>query len=705
MSVGVAPSLAPLSLRQDLRLYEGPTVAHAPSWMLYDPVRHRYFQIDRVAFAILGAWSGSLTRSALAQRVLAITDEWLSPEDLDRVFDFAERNELVETPAAGWEMHARRAAGAREGWLMWLVHNYLFIKIPVVRPRRFFEKTSFLVAPFYTRTFLIATVLAALAGLYLVSREWSAFIGTFPAFLSIDGAMTYAATLFGVKLLHELGHAYTAARHRCRVSSIGIAFMVMMPMLYCDVTDSWKLTDRRKRLAIDSAGILVELILAVYASLFWVVAPEGPLRTAAFLVASASIVSSLAVNLNPFMRFDGYLMLADALNVPNLQTRAFALFRWKLRELLFALGEPSPEQFTATKRLFVLVYAGAIIVYRAIVYTGIAFLVYHTFFKMLGIALFAVELGWFIIGPVAKEAAVWWTVRDRIVLTRRSAVSGALGVGLLLLVLFPFRQSVVAPAILDSASVAHVYPTSPGQIISIEAQRGERVVAGQTLAVMTSTHLAQDASLARIRLALVDARLQRRASLAVDKAETLSLDMERRLLIDKLEGLRREQADLVVKAPIAGIVRDLDPDLTPGRWIGRDEEIALITGPGAAVVKGYVKQDGVDDIAVGDVGTFYSDTFGVRGASARINHIAYSAAARIDVPYLASTNGGPIAAREGADHLPVPDAAIFPVTFALERGAAPVVERGSVLLSGGRESLAHTIIKNLSRVLVRESGF
>ena len=701
-------TLAPapmLTLRQDLRLYEGPKVGHAPSWMLYDPVRHRYFQIDRAAFVVLGVWTSAETGASLYQNVARAGRESLSREDVDRIVAFAETNELVEVPAGGWRMHGRRVAAAKSSALMWLVHNYLFIKIPVFRPRSFFERTGWLVAGFYTCAFLVTTLLAALAGLYLVSRQWSDFIGTFPGFLSFDGAMTYAATLFFVKLCHELGHAYTAARYKCRVSSLGIAFMVMMPMLYCDVTDSWRLSDRRKRMAIDCAGIAAEMILAVYAMLIWVLSPPGPLRTAAFVVASTSLISSIAINLNPFMRFDGYLMLSDALNVPNLQSRAFALFRWKLREVLFNLGELKPEAFSPNKTRFVLVYAAAIIVYRAIVYTGIALLVYHAFFKLLGIALFAVEVGWFLIGPVAQEMKVWWTIRDRLVISRRAKFTGVgTAFGLLLLVA-PFRSSVAVPAVLEPASYARIFPTAPGRIVSVAVRRGDEIRAGEALAVLASPSLEQDVAVTRIRLSLVEARLQRRSSVAEDKAATLSLDMEKRLLLEKLDGLEREKRDLVLKSPIDGIVRDLDPDLDVGRWVGRDAEIAFVAAPDDAVVRGYMRQDGLDKVDTGDVGTFYPEAGLARSETATLTSVAYAAAARIDVPYLTSINGGPIAAREGADRGSVPDYAVFPATFRVSRHPGRMVERGTVIIPGRRESLFVAIVRNVGRVLVRESGF
>ena len=128
--------------------------------------------------------------------------------------------------------------------------------------------------------------------------------------------------------------------------------MVLFPVLYTDNTDAWRLVDARKKLQIVLAGILVELHIALLALFAWGVLDDGPLRSVAYFLTTASIVGSLLVNLNPFMRFDGYYALADYLGMQNLQPRAFALARWQMRQWLFGLAEPVPEPLTGSAIIF-----------------------------------------------------------------------------------------------------------------------------------------------------------------------------------------------------------------------------------------------------------------------------------------------------------------------------------------------------------------
>lgn len=153
----------------------------------------------------------------------------------------------------------------------------------------------------------------------------------------------------------------------------------MVPVLYTDTTDSWRLTVRTQRAAIAAAGTVVELSVAMLATFFWNFSPDGIVKSMLFVLATTSWVTGLLINLNPLLRFDGYYVLSDWLGVPNLQSRAFAVGRWKLREWLFAWGDGPPEHMPPHRQSVLISYAWAVGFYRAIVFLGIAILVYYFF--------------------------------------------------------------------------------------------------------------------------------------------------------------------------------------------------------------------------------------------------------------------------------------------------------------------------------------
>ena len=175
-------------------------------------------------------------------------------------------------------------------------------------------------------------------------------------------------------------------------------------MLYTDTSDSWRLNDKRKRLAIAAAGMISEFSLALIATFFWAITPDGVVRSVLFSVAFIGWLIALGLNASPFFRFDGYYILSDALDIQNLHDRSGALARQWSRRVFLGIHDPDPEPYLeqSLKRILV-VFALITHVYRVIVFVSIALLVYNYFFKALGIFLMMVELIWFVGLPIQQE--------------------------------------------------------------------------------------------------------------------------------------------------------------------------------------------------------------------------------------------------------------------------------------------------------------
>nr|HMQ58683.1 hypothetical protein [Rhizobiaceae bacterium] len=385
-----------LALRRDIAVLPAPGDEAAGAVMLFDPLRHQFFKL----------------RGVVARLLTGDADVSATGAEREAVAAFGAQNELLVAGPQGWKKHAATAARRRRNLFSAATHGYLFFKIPLLRPQRLLTTMWPAAALFFSRTFFILTMLAAFCGLYLVQRQWDQFTATFKAFLTLEGAAIYALTLVAVKSLHELGHGFACHKRGVAVPTMGVAFMVLFPVLYTDTTGAWRLK-RRDRLAIDLAGVATELTIAAWATLAWAFLPDGFARDAAFSLAAVSWVMSLAVNLNPFMRFDGYYAFSDAIGFENLNQRGFALARWRLREFLFGFGDPAPVETTPAMRRLVTAHAFATWIYRLALFIGIALLVYHFFIKLVAIVLFAIEIGYFIAMPVVREVKNWWTMRSR----------------------------------------------------------------------------------------------------------------------------------------------------------------------------------------------------------------------------------------------------------------------------------------------------
>ena len=710
---GSSPSQTPKErklppLRKHLEFLRGaPTPEGVPTWTIVDPIRNKYFQIEWHVYQLLQRWQCG-TIEKLMQVIARDTTSRITAEDVEDLVKFLYANNLTEQSASGQTKdYVEQEAARHQAWWQWLLHHYLFVKIPLIHPHRFLQATLPVVAPFYTAYAGWCFGAIGLTGLFLVGRQWDTFISSFLHFFSWSGALAYGVVLCAVKVVHELGHAYTATRFGCRVPTIGVAFMVLMPVLYSDVSDSYRLSSKRKRLGIAAAGVIAELGLAAIATLLWAFLPDGVLRSAAFIVATSSWIMSLTINLNPLMRFDGYYLLADGLGLPNLQDRAFAFGQWWVRELLFAPRAPQPEQVSPSTRRTMILYAWSIWAYRLILFTGIAVMVYHYFFKVLGIALFLVEIVFFICLPIWRELKIWWERRGAFAQTGRFAVSTVGLVALLTLMCLPWAGRVSVPALLQAKVYATVYAPAPGRIATVAVRPGQSVREGDTLLVLESPKLAKDTKVAETQVALLDLRLQRQAGNLEDRAQGQVLAQSLEAKLTELDGLAEKQRKLLLQAPIDGIVADRADSLAPGRWINEKLPLAYILNPQKAVVVALAPVEDVNLLAVGQEALFIPNDITRSSYQARITEVREWDEQDFSLPYLASVYGGSVPVRKDAHGRLRAEQSVYRIELDVEDRAEALDQAvtGQLHIAGKTQSLMSRVWDRVVAVAIRESGF
>jgi putative peptide zinc metalloprotease protein len=704
-------------LRPDLELLDAPQAADgSPSWTIHDPVRNSFYRIGYAAFHLLAHWEAGDPREVL-RRVNAATPVRVDARQLQQLLRFLAANQLIRTEgAAGLQDHLARLARAKRSPWTWLLHRYLFFRIPLVRPDGFLAATLPLVRPLMRRGFVRLCLLLGAIGVLLALRQWEEFTHTFVSFLTWQGALAFAATLAVTKVLHELAHGYMAKAYGCRVRSMGIAFLVFYPVLFTDTTDAWRLVSRRQRLLIGAAGMLAEVMLALLATFAWSFLPDGPLRSAAFLLATVTWTMTLLVNLNPFMRFDGYYLLSDWLGVQNLQARGFAYGRWKLREVLFGFGERPPETWEPRTARRLLLYAYATWLWRFVLFLGIAILVYHFFFKALGLFLMIVELAWFIGRPIAQELAQWWQRRRAMRLNRNTAATLLVLAGLIGVLVWPWQSRVAVPAVLQAGTHAALFPPVPARIVEVAAADGTRVEQGDLLYRLESPELTHELRQTRRRIALAEQLLRRQAASA-ETLERLPV-LEQELAADRtrLQGLRAQQQRLSVRAPIAGRLSDVPPELAAGQWVARTQALGRVLGEQPARLRGYVRAGDLPRFEVGATGRFYPRDPARAPVEVRVSARETVNASRLEIPYLAAAYGGGIeterrqtrdAAAEIAGTGLVPQTPVYRVELSPHTPiAAPgQVVPGTAMVAGEARSLLARAWRSAAAVLIRESGF
>lgn len=706
---GLAPDYPLPPLREDIRLLPGTrSWTGEPTWTLADPLRNRFFQLGERDIKLLNHWSLGTPEAILT----SVNAEQGLDADLDEVnalLGFLTNAELVDTSAAPLRQRLYSVHKAREQTLFQqLLHKYLFFRVPLIRPDRLLDRlyprVRFLFQPWFPRV----TLLIGLLGILLVAQNWDRFTGGFSWFLTPAGMAIFGVTLVVVKMIHETGHALMLKHYGLRVPTMGVAFLVMWPVMYTDASEGWRLQSRRQRAMIAAAGVITEMMLACYAMVAWFLLPDGVPRSIAFAVATTTWVLSVAVNLNPLMRFDGYYFLSDIVNIPNLQDRSFAVARWRLRRWLFGVDVPAPEYFPERTLFWMVIYAWAIWVYRFFLFLGIAVLVYYFFFKALGIFLFGVEIWWFIVRPIWNEIKQWRQLAPNASLPRRRLFIG-LGVGLMLLLAFPWKSSIELPAMLSAEQHARIYVPVDAQVVSVLVRDGEQVKAGQPLMTLVSPEL-------EMRIRLADVEVKRMEGLVASASMQAELYQDRLVLEQEhlraqamLSALQRELEKLTVRAPFDGVVRDLESDFTVGSWLPADRHLLTVVAPGAVEVTAWLSERDRDRVGVGDEAVFWTEgRRGPQGVDLLVRAVDTGAVRDLDTPIHASLYGGGIAVSEAADGALVPQAALYRVRLAaVEPASGPAMVhrwRGWVVVEGRRQSLLIKGVTWLAGALIRESG-
>ncbi|MDO8318064.1 HlyD family efflux transporter periplasmic adaptor subunit [Rhodoferax sp.] len=707
---GIVPPTALPPLREELTLHEGPPAdSGAPTWSLQDPVRNSYYRLDWLGFEVLSRWHLQQPE-AIAAAVQGQTTLACDVADVAAVCKFLQDNELLlleGQQGTAWYVQ-RQAQRQQSGW-RWLLHHYLFFRLPLFQPDRWLERWLPLVAPLFGPTFRLATLVALGLGLIQAGRQWEQFSATLMDTFSWQGLLGYGVALSFVKILHELGHAFTAKRLGCRVPVMGVAFLVLWPLAYTDVNDVWKLKHRRQRLAVGAAGILTELTVAAWATLAWALLPLGVLRDMAFLLATTTWISTLVINASPFLRFDGYFLLADWLDMPNLHARAFALGRWRLREALFGLGDAPPEIFPPSRRRWLIVFAFATWLYRLVVFLGIAVLVYHFVIKALGIFLAIIELLWFIVLPVWRELAAWWRDTTRIRQSRRARL-GLVGVVMLLaLTVLPLRFQLQAQGLLRPMQSFLVVAPVAAQVAALPIQTGQRLRVGDLLVQLEATEPQVRHLKARQNVLFADWQLAAASVSALERPRLPVLRQELAAAQAEAAAAQSELDKLANLAPFDGVVVDLSPELQPGDWVQRHEPIASLIDPASWRVDAYFTDEQIERLHIGDHGRFFPETPGAAVLDLQVERIDRDASRALPERLLAAAHGGTVLARDSHGTL-VPERAIYKVSLRVSTAqSTPNVlvgeRRGQVVVYGQATALLEDFARTLATLLVRESGF
>ncbi len=577
----VASSSRPLGLRMRADLtarrhkYQGRVY-----WVVKEPIGLRYFRFQEEEFAVLNMMKGNVSLEEIKER---FEDEFaphkITYQDLQHFIGTLHRSGLVlsDSPGQGQQLKKRRDERTQKETLSKL-SNVLAIRFKGIDPERILQ----LLYPF-TRWLFSPTAFAffialAISALLLLGVQFDVFRSRLPGFDQFFGPKNwgYLAIVLGVtKIIHEFGHGLLCHHHGGECHEMGVMFLVLTPCLYCNVSDSWMLPSKWHRAAIGAGGIYFELIMASIATFVWWFSEPGMLNHLALRVMFICSVSTVIFNGNPLLRFDGYYILSDLIEIPNLRQKASKILQNKAAEYCLGLEMPEDPFLPQSNQAMFGLYTVAAVAYRWFIFFSILFFLNKVFepygLKVLGQLIALMGLFGLVVQP-AWQGAKFLHVpgrMDQVKWPRLYATLAIVAAVISGIFCLPVPKSVHCAFQLQPREVRKVFADVPGRIVEVDKEPGQVVEVGETIAVMENDKLKQELYRLQAEVQILDEELEGLYKLRADDPTVDSLipdklatrAAKKKLLDARVEDYRK----LTIKAPASGMLfsAQLRPEKTP----------------------------------------------------------------------------------------------------------------------------------------------
>ena len=568
-------------LRSDLVIspqkYRGTT-----SYVIKDPVALRYYRLGEYELQVAGLLNGQRTLTEVTEQLQKqVRDRTVEPATVLRIVThFAQMSFLQLSGESAHRLLALMTEGRKKQKtlqrVLGIAGALVYFKFSLFDPDLLLLKMEKRIRWLWSRTTAILLALLVGVALVLVFQNWGqAGTQIHRDFLTLHNLVWLWMIMIGVKIVHEFGHALMCRHYGGEVHDLGAMFIILTPFLFCDATDSWMFKNKWHKILVNTAGILVELILASLAVLVWVVTPPGLINQLAFNAMVVCSVSTVIFNANPLMKFDGYYVLADLLEIPNLRERASKQVTGFMTSLV--TGQPATG-LTEMSRVRSLVFG----LYAVASYLYVWFIMIRIF-GGIGKKLEPYGLGW--LGKVSLLTTygagigipVFFflkrllpTLRQtgfRINLPGRTAkvIGGILLAGLVLAV-WPRAVEVASSCVLAGANRSTVRVQSEGFLRKILVTEGQFVRRGQILAVLENDDLNTRLANQEAQLQIVE--LRRQAASAQGDSGGVNLTTKEAAVVSGLvTNLRQRASALQLTAPVAGVVLTSDLESLRGMYL------------------------------------------------------------------------------------------------------------------------------------------
>ena len=489
----VNSAMRPLNLRRRPDLEHRKHKYHGRAyWVVKEPVGLNYFRFHEEEFAILNMLDGKTSLQDIRDRFQTeFAPQRITIQDLQQFIGMLHRSGLVISNTTGQGRQLRRRGyDKKKKETLGKLANIFAIRFRGIDPERILNRILPWFGWLFSTWALFLVLFIGFCALTLVLVNFETFRAKLPAFEQFFAARNWlylGVTMAVVKVLHEFGHGLSCKRFGGECHEMGFMMLVFTPCLYCNVSDSWMLPNKWQRVFIGAAGMYVELFLASIATFIWWNTEVGVLNQLALSVMFICSVSTVVFNGNPLLRFDGYYILMDILEIPNLRQKASEVLKRTFQKYCLGL-ELQDNPFLPTKNQFWFgLYTVAAIIYRWVVVFSIVFFLNKVLepygLKILGQMFAIMGFAGLIAQPLIGTVKFLRTPgRASKMKPKNMLISGSIAavlIGGFCYIPFPFHVDCAME--IQPIDAFAVRTTVPGQLISINKKPGDKVAPGDVL--------------------------------------------------------------------------------------------------------------------------------------------------------------------------------------------------------------------------------
>jgi len=565
-------------------------------YVVQDPASGRFNRFSPQTWQLLGLMDGRRSMDEVWQAALEqLGDDTPGQEEVIRLLSQLHAADLLHCEANPdsaelFERFARHERQRRSS--KW--KSPFAIRIPLWDPDRFLGRTLHVARPLFGWFGALVYCAAMGFGIAAAALHWPELTENLAdRVLATHNLLLLWLCFPVIKLAHELGHGYATKLGGGEVHEMGLMLLVFTPVPYVEASAANGFRSKWRRALVGAAGMLVETFIAAAAMLVWVAAEPGLVRALAFNIMLIAGVSTVVFNANPLLRFDGYYILSDLIEIPNLAQRANRYWRYLAERYLFRFHDAEKPQLAPGELGWLAFYAPAALVYRTMVLVAIVFFIAAEWF-FIGVALAIWGVVSMFVLPAGKFLAYLGSLPRRGRARKRAFIAcGAVAAALVLIAAaVPVPSRVVTEGVVWLPEEAHVRAGADGFVRTVIASPGKEVRPGERLVESHDPLIVAQLAVAGARVDELEARLDQQRF-----AERVQAEITRQELASELavrERLLERAARLTARSAVSGAFVLARADDLPGRFVRQGELLGYVTQEGRRIVRAVVSQDDID---------------------------------------------------------------------------------------------------------------